>query len=75
MIKIPETNLITTPFSRLDLAFAEFITQRCHLDHQQKTSFKILIARLSFEQSQGHSCLRINKKEQQLILASVLPYQ
>jgi len=71
-MKIPETKLTQTAFSRLDLALAEFIAQRCHLDHQQKTSFKILIARLSFEQSQGHSCLRINKKEQQLILVSGL---
>ncbi len=69
---MPETNLITTTFSRLDLAFAEFITQRCHLNAKQKVTFKTLIARLSFEQSQGHSCLRINEKDQQLILASGL---
>ena len=72
MIKIPEANLSTTPFSRLDLAFAEFITQRCHLDTQQKIIFKNLIALLSFEQSQGHSCLQINEKDQQLVLASGL---
>ena len=72
MIKKLEANQSTTPFSRLDLAFAEFITQRCHLDTQQKVIFKNLIVLLSFEQSQGHSCLQINKKDQQLILASGL---
>jgi exodeoxyribonuclease V alpha subunit len=72
MIKIPEAKPITTPYSRLDLAFAEFITQRSHLDSKQKARFKTLIALLSFEQSQGHSCLRINEKDQQLVLASGL---
>lgn len=67
-----KNNANNSPFSRLDLAFAEFLTQRSSLETQQKIDFKILIAQLSFEQSQGHSCLRLNSKQQHLILASGL---
>ncbi len=67
-----EINLNNLTFSRLDLAFAEFLSQRSHLELVQKPYFKLLITRLSFEQSQGHSYLRINEKDQQLILASGL---
>lgn len=69
---IPDTKSNSCSFSRLDLAFAEFLTQRSCLDNAQKQPFKNLVALLSFEQSQGHSCLRIDHQQQQLILASGL---
>ena len=60
------------PFTRLDLAFANFLTQRSRLNTEQKNLFCTLIAKLSYEQAQGHSCMAINPKQQQLILASGL---
>ncbi|NOQ36462.1 MAG: exodeoxyribonuclease V subunit alpha [Methylococcaceae bacterium] len=66
----PDSN--TLPFSRLDLAFAEFLSQRSALTDEQKPPFTALVARLSFEQSQGHSCIQLNQTEQPLILNSGL---
>ncbi|MDQ7091355.1 MAG: exodeoxyribonuclease V subunit alpha [Methylococcales bacterium] len=72
MMQSTPINLNTLPFSRLDWAFAEFLSQRSCLKAEQKPRFKNLVAELSFEQSQGHSCLRINRNDQQLALASGL---
>lgn len=59
-------------FNRLDNAFAEFLTQRCSLNPAQLPVFKNLVARLSFEQSQGHSCILLTEDQQDLIRASGL---
>lgn len=59
-------------FNRLDQAFAEFLSQRCALEPRQRPAFANLIARLSFEQSQGHSCIFLQQEEQALIRASGL---
>ena len=60
------------PFSRLDMVFARFLSERSLLDSSQKQDFENLMMSLSFEQSQGHSCIQINKEERILILASGL---
>lgn len=60
------------PFSRLDMVFARFLSERSLLDSSQKQDFENLMMSLSFEQGQGHSCIQINKEEQILILASGL---
>ncbi len=67
-----KNNSNAMPFSRLDLAFAQFLSQRSSLDASQKPFFKALVAQLSYEQSQGHSCMRLNPQELQLVLASGL---
>ncbi|MCK4494223.1 MAG: exodeoxyribonuclease V subunit alpha [Methylococcales bacterium] len=67
---IPPLN--TSEFSRLDRAFADFLTQRSHLSLEQKPLFNTLVAHLSFEQSQGHTCLPLEPFQQALILASGL---
>lgn len=59
-------------YSRLDNAFAHFLAQRTSFDKKQKKDFEILCAKLSCQQSQGHSCLEVNEAEQQLIRASGL---
>ena len=58
------------PFSRLDVVFARFLSERSLLDSSQKQDFENLVMSLSFEQSQGHSCIQINAEAQALILAS-----
>jgi exodeoxyribonuclease V alpha subunit len=60
------------PFSRLDMVFARFLSERSLLDSSQKQDFENLMMSLSFEQGQGHSCIQINKEEHILILASGL---
>lgn len=62
----------TQPCSRLDTAFARFLSGRARLDGQQKQRFESLLIRLSFEQNQGHNCLAINTEERDLCLASGL---
>ena len=60
------------PFSRLDMVFARFLSEHSLLDSSQKQDFENLMMSLSFEQSQGHSCIQINKEGRILILASGL---
>ena len=61
-----------SPFSRLDYAFAEFLARRSALNSSQTSTFKQIVARLSYEQSQGHSCLFLEKELQSLVLSSGL---
>ncbi|OQK15451.1 exodeoxyribonuclease V subunit alpha [Methyloprofundus sedimenti] len=56
--------------SRLDYAFARFITQLSVLDPEKAKKFNPIIAQLSYAQSQGHSCIELNTAEQGLVLAS-----
>lgn len=58
--------------SRLDLAFATFLSERSLLDMPARPPFLALIARLSAEQRQGHSCILLANEEQKLCLASGL---
>ncbi len=58
--------------SRLDTAFANFLSQRSSANTVQKAILETLLSKLSFEQSQGHSCINISEAEKKLILASGL---
>jgi exodeoxyribonuclease V alpha subunit len=58
--------------SRLDTAFARFLSQRATLDPAQKPVLEKLLARLSYEQNQGHNCIPLNENEQDMLLASGL---
>ena len=59
-------------FSRLDMVFARFLCERSLLDSSQKQDFENIVMSLSFEQSQGHSCIQIDEAAKVLILASGL---
>jgi len=68
-------NLDTTearPFSRLDSAFARFLSQRTGLDPKQKQAFEAIVMAVSYEQNQGHNCIRIDDEARALLLASGL---
>jgi len=60
------------PFSRLDMVFARFLSERSLLDSSQKQAFENIVMSLSFEQSQGHSCIQIDDEAKTLIIASGL---
>ncbi|HIF55234.1 MAG TPA: exodeoxyribonuclease V subunit alpha [Methylococcaceae bacterium] len=57
-------------FSRLDIAFSHFLAERSALEPPHKQAFEQLCARLSYQQSRGHSCLYIDAVEQELLQAS-----
>jgi exodeoxyribonuclease V alpha subunit len=59
-------------FSRLDVAFARFLSQRTSFDPLQKQAFEAIVMTLSYEQNQGHSCIWIDDKASTLLLASKL---
>ncbi|MGR9013311.1 MAG: exodeoxyribonuclease V subunit alpha, partial [Gammaproteobacteria bacterium] len=59
-------------FSRLDSAFAKFLSRRTRLDALQKQAFEAIVTTVSYEQSQGHSCIQIDPKTRDLLLASGL---
>ena len=59
-------------FSRLDNAFAKFLGKRTTLDPVKKQRFEFLIARLSYEQHQGHSCIEITEPDKTILLDSEL---
>ncbi len=59
-------------FSRLDVVFAKFLSERSLLNPLQKQEFENLMMSLSFEQSQGNSCIQLNEQAKNLIIASGL---
>jgi exodeoxyribonuclease V alpha subunit len=59
-------------FSRLDMAFARFLSQRTRLDTPKKRALETLIATLSQKQHEGHSCIEINDADKKLLLDSGL---
>jgi len=59
-------------FSQLDMSFARFLSDRSLLDSSQKQTFENLVMSLSFEQSQGHSCIQIDEEAKTLVIASGL---
>ncbi|HEY8219277.1 MAG TPA: exodeoxyribonuclease V subunit alpha [Methylobacter sp.] len=59
-------------FSRLDIAFASFLSQRTSFDPQQKQAFEAIGMMASYEQNQGHSCIKIDDNARTLLLASGL---
>lgn len=58
--------------SRLNHAFAQFLSQLSALDNAKRKQFKAVITRLSYAQRQGHSCIELSETEQNLVLASGL---
>ena len=58
--------------SRLDQAFAQFLMQRSRLQKAQAKVFERIVARLSYAQSQGHSCISVSDTEADLLIASGL---
>lgn len=59
-------------FSRLDISFSRFLAQRAKGNKKQKLAFEALVAKLSYQQSQGHSCIHLNDDEKILVLDSGL---
>lgn len=59
-------------YSRLDIAFSRFLAKRSSLDQKSKKDFELLVKELSYQQSQGHNCIRLNAGQQELMLASGL---
>ncbi len=59
-------------FNRLDLAFSHFLAQRTSFVKKQKIAFECLLAKLSYQQSQGHSCIHLSEAEKQLVVDSAL---
>ncbi|MGZ8227233.1 MAG: exodeoxyribonuclease V subunit alpha [Methylococcaceae bacterium] len=59
-------------FTRLDVAFARFLSQRAKLNGTQKQAFERLVTRLSYEQNQGHNCIQITNDDKDMVLASGL---
>jgi exodeoxyribonuclease V alpha subunit len=66
--------MLETPlsFSRLDNAFACFLSRRSVLIDDQQLAFEALAKLVSYHQSQGHNCIRINNEDKDLALASGL---
>jgi len=59
-------------FSRLDTAFAHFLSARTTFDPLQKQAFEDIVMSVSYEQSQGHSCIQIDEQSRALVLLSGL---
>ena len=59
-------------FSRLDTAFARFLGGRTTFGPIQKQAFENIVMSVSYEQSQGHSCIQIDGQSRALVLASGL---
>lgn len=59
-------------YSRLDRAVANFLGRRSGLSGPQQAAFEALVAKLSYQQTQGHSSLLLSASEQALVLASRL---
>ena len=57
-------------FSRLDYAFARFLTQRSQLGPEQGQKFETIVLRLSYALSHGHSCIEVSSEQQSILLAS-----
>jgi exodeoxyribonuclease V alpha subunit len=60
------------PLTRLDQALARFMVQRSRLDDGEKARFAEIVAELSSQLSQGHSCIRVDDRAKALVLASGL---
>ena len=58
--------------SRLDYAFSRFLTQRSGLKDEQGKQFEAIVAKLSYAQSQGHSCFQLSEEELTVVLNSGL---
>jgi exodeoxyribonuclease V alpha subunit len=71
-LTVKNMSLENQPYTRLDSAFARFLSQRSRLEDSQRPAFEKLLIRLSYEQNQGHNCIAISAAEQALVVASGL---
>ncbi|GAB6141507.1 exodeoxyribonuclease V subunit alpha [Methylosoma difficile] len=60
------------PQTRLDTAFARFLSQRTALTTAQKRAFEAIVAKVSYQQNQGHNCILLDDDSRGLVLASGL---
>jgi len=58
--------VITTSYSALDFALADFMSDRCGFVDDKKERFNSIILSLSSEQSAGHSLIGKEKQQSQL---------
>jgi len=58
--------------SRLDVVFSLFLSERTTFNPLQKQAFENIVMSLSYEQSQGHSCIQLDEQGRALVLASGL---
>ena len=58
--------------SRLDSAFARFLSQRTAFSASEKQAFENCVMMLSHQQNQGHNCIEIDDKVRALVLSSGL---
>lgn len=65
-----QTTFDREPYSRIDYAFARFLSQRTALTDTQKKAFESLVALLSYQQHQGHTCIEITDKDRKILLES-----
>jgi exodeoxyribonuclease V alpha subunit len=56
--------------SRLDKAFASFLSARTALPGPEKSRFATIIRELSYAQNHGHICIHLNQEEQTIIRSS-----
>lgn len=56
--------------SRLDLAFANFLSQRTTFEDTDKKHFATLLTSLSLQQRNGHTCIEISADDKALLLSS-----
>jgi len=61
-----------TTYSRLDKAFARFLGHRSTLSDTQQQAFEDLVSSVSYQQTQGHNCIRITPENRNLLLSSGL---
>ena len=57
-------------FSRLDKAFAGFLSARSALASADKNRFETIVRELSYAQNHGHICIQLDRDEQELIWSS-----
>ncbi|OYV17169.1 MAG: exodeoxyribonuclease V alpha subunit [Methylococcaceae bacterium NSP1-2] len=69
---ITKTTAEILPFSRLDIAFARFLSQRTTLDNDAQKQVFELLKKLSYQHNQGHSCILLDEDDKALIIASGL---
>lgn len=74
MTEVLDSVVRTEPrsFSRLDIAFARFLSQRTGFDSVRKQAFEAIVMTASYEKNQGHSCIQIDNEALALLLASGL---
>lgn len=66
------SDLDTTRYTRLDQAFARFMSAKSGLSQPLRAEFESIVKQLSAAQTQGHSCLPVNTDQAALLRQSRL---